>query len=99
MRSSRLLAGQLALLMFDYGDPIGRLSENQKAMNVERKRIAALPADTSSPSRQTKRRAALLAAKRERAFVRKMAGSKRSLVPADWRAFADRGGIRARFPA
>lgn len=85
MRVSRILAGQLPFFRFDMNNPMGRLSENQKTMNVERARIAALPADTSIPSRQTARRAALLAAKRERAFMRKMAGSKRSLVPADWR--------------
>lgn len=87
MRISRILAGQLPLLRFDYGHPIGRLSENQKAMSVERARIAALPGDTSFPSRQTVRATYRAHAKRLRSKLRRKAGSKRSQVPADWRPF------------
>lgn len=87
MRISRLLAGQLALLRFDYGDLIGRLSDNQKAMNVERARIAALPADTSSPSRQTKRQFARAVAKAQRSKLTRQVGRERPYFPADWRQY------------
>lgn len=93
MRISRLLAGSIVALTFA-ASPIPGLppvpnpvSDRQKRMDVERKRIAKLPVDASRPSRQTKRAFDRLMAKRRRGALLKKAGNKRSFVSADWRSF------------
>lgn len=92
MRISRLLAGQRTIVKTTPslipGDlPQIEISPNQLRMQAERERIAALPYDDSFPSRQAKRARERAVAKARRAGLRKMAGSKRSFVAADWRAF------------
>ena len=92
MRFSRTLAGQRTIVEVTpspvFGQPPSiKISDNQLRMQMERERIAALPYDDSFPSRQAKRARARIIAKARRANLRKMAGSKRSFVAADWRSF------------
>lgn len=93
MRISRILAGQLPFVRFDENPvrglpPLPRpLSTTQIKMNVERARIAALPGDTSSPSRQTKRQFARAVAKAQRSKLTRQVGKERPYFPADWRQY------------
>lgn len=93
MRISRLLAGQLPHFRFKVNPipglpPAPRpLSATQVEMNFERDRIARLPADTSLPSRQTRRARARTLAKLKRSNVTKLARGKPSRASADWRTY------------
>lgn len=92
MRISRLLAGSLPFFTFMANaipgtPPIANpLSDRQKMMDRERRRIAELPSDRSLPSRQTKRALARAVAKARRSDLMRKAVGKQSYVDSDWRA-------------